>query len=256
MIQNRPIRALMSPNPVRISWRKTPDSARRLLVERKLTFAPVVDDRNVLVGVVSATDLTGDRDTPGFRTRRLSSVMTRKVLTLPADATLVDAARALTESGLHHLVVIDDDEHPLGVLSTFDCAVALADAKVTPLVGSVASKAVIGLDVETSIDEARAALQSAGTTALVALRDGEIVGLVSQSTLLGQRAEKAVRVGEIMEVPPMVVSDTTSLGDFARFLAAERVHRVLVRNAKGGLVGILTATDVVKTIAENADALQ
>ncbi len=48
-------------------------------------------------------------------------VMTREVISISETATLMDAAKQLLESDIHRLLVVDDDdETPLGILSTTD----------------------------------------------------------------------------------------------------------------------------------------
>ncbi len=47
-------------------------------------------------------------------------VMTSAVISIPEHATVKDAAKKLLESDIHRLLVVDDDNTPLGILSTTD----------------------------------------------------------------------------------------------------------------------------------------
>jgi CBS domain-containing protein len=51
-----------------------------------------------------------------------------EALTVSPDEPLRFAAQLMSEHGVSHLVVIDDDGHPLGVLSTLDVATVYADS--------------------------------------------------------------------------------------------------------------------------------
>jgi CBS domain-containing protein len=47
-------------------------------------------------------------------------VMTSSVISVSEQATVKDAARKLLESDIHRLLVVDEDDKPLGILSTTD----------------------------------------------------------------------------------------------------------------------------------------
>lgn len=71
------------------------------------------------VGVVSHMDTIAhySEDLAAIEAR---DVMTSEVISVPEDATVKDAARKLLETDIHRLLVVDDDDKPLGILSTTD----------------------------------------------------------------------------------------------------------------------------------------
>jgi CBS domain-containing protein len=80
-----------------------------------ISAMPVVDREGTLVGIITATDLVTDFP-PALP---VSRIMTRKVHTLPVDASARDAARLMREHRHHHIVLMDGDEIA-GILSSFD----------------------------------------------------------------------------------------------------------------------------------------
>lgn len=113
-----------------------PDTAIAEIAEildfHRVSGVPVVDWTGYLVGVVSQMDLLRVRasetlwaEWPGLEARH---VMSRPVLTVTADTSLGDAARQMQEQGVHRLVVVEDDgETPIGVLSASDVVRAMAE---------------------------------------------------------------------------------------------------------------------------------
>ncbi len=119
------------------------ETAARLMVERRIGGAPVIDAHRRVVGVISLVDLVDpDRDAseePGYPVYyrvtdgwtdelgehaysspgRVSDVMTAAVISIPADATIVEAAQRMLELGVHRLLVVHGDRLS-GVVSTFD----------------------------------------------------------------------------------------------------------------------------------------
>jgi len=119
------------------------ESAARMLAQRRISGAPVLENGRV-VGVVSASDLVDpDADVsamPGYplyyrvmdgvieelgddvriRPGRVVDAMTPSIVSIPADATIVEAAARMIQLGVHRLLVVRDGQQLAGVVSTLD----------------------------------------------------------------------------------------------------------------------------------------
>lgn len=122
---------LMSRRPILV-WPDTALSEVAELLDRyEISGVPVVDWSGYLVGVVSQMDLIRVRqsesdwaDWIGLEARH---VMSRPVVTVSRETSLDAAARRMEEAGVHRLVVVDDDgESPIGILSASDLVHAIA----------------------------------------------------------------------------------------------------------------------------------
>lgn len=113
-------------------------AAARLLRDRDVAAAPVVDGAGALVGIVSEIDLL--RGTlapdpvahllpvaaePGAPPSTVADVMTRDVQVLLPHSDLYDAARSMRSSGIRSLPVVDGDT-VVGVVSRSDLLTVLA----------------------------------------------------------------------------------------------------------------------------------
>lgn len=109
----------------------------RTLQDRKVSAVPVVDGGNQVVGIVSEADLLPkeefrDSDPDRYtQLRRLSDLakagsvtagelMTAPALTVRADATLAQAARAMARARVKRLPVVDETGHLEGIVSRAD----------------------------------------------------------------------------------------------------------------------------------------
>lgn len=112
--------------------------AARLLRDRDVAAAPVVDDAGALVGIVSEIDLLRGTLAPdpvahllpvpaddGASPRTVADVMTRDVQVLLPHSDLYDAARDMRASGIRSLPVVDGDR-VVGVVSRSDLLRVLA----------------------------------------------------------------------------------------------------------------------------------
>jgi predicted transcriptional regulator len=71
------------------------------------------------VGVVSHTDVIAHYG-QDLTTIQARDVMTSKVISIPENATVGEAAERLLESNIHRLLVVSETSKPLGILSTTD----------------------------------------------------------------------------------------------------------------------------------------
>ena len=116
---NAPVSSLMQ----RQVWSIDRDSSgvelERLLVERHLTWAPVLESKRVM-GVISAADLmqfkAQGRDPAGVRAWQLC---TYKPITVSPDTPIRDVARLMVENQVHH-VIVSDHSGIVGVVSSMD----------------------------------------------------------------------------------------------------------------------------------------
>lgn len=124
--------ALMSSDPILV-WPDTPVSEIADILDRaRISGVPVVDWSGYLVGVVSQTDLLRVRATEDLWAdwSRLSArhIMSRPVLTVNVDTPVDEAVRLMESHHVHRLVVVaDDGESPVGVLSATDLVHAMVD---------------------------------------------------------------------------------------------------------------------------------
>jgi CBS domain-containing protein len=119
------------------------ETTARLLTQKRIGGAPVIENGRV-VGVISASDLVdpdadvGDAtgyplyyrvigglaeelgDHVRIRPGRVTEVMTHAVISIPEDATVVEAAGRMLQLGVHRLVVVRGDDELAGVVSTID----------------------------------------------------------------------------------------------------------------------------------------
>lgn len=122
---------LMTPDPIVIDESATVDEAVRLLEENEISGLPVVDRDQLLVGVISQSDIVRARAVghlwhrwTGLRVRHL---MHSPALTADRSMSMEEAAQIMERAHVHRLVVVDDDQMtPVGVISTTDLVRALA----------------------------------------------------------------------------------------------------------------------------------
>jgi CBS domain-containing protein len=125
-----------------------------------------------------------------MRTTTVSDIMTDVVETLRVGDTLAMARRQIERSGIHHLPVIDADEHVIGLITYHRVLEAEirrghAGADSVPEVAgnvpveTVMEKDVLTVDAETSAAEAARLLSNNKFGSLPVTKDEKLVGIIT-----------------------------------------------------------------------------
>lgn len=132
---------VMTKQVVHISLEQTMAEVIDVFAQHQISAAPVVDRHGTCVGILSTTDfLKRDVDAHGVcgPARRMpgsgmvedvpASYMTTPVQSVAPDAPLLSAATVMCHQHFHRLLVLDEQQRVVGVLSTMDVVAALLNS--------------------------------------------------------------------------------------------------------------------------------
>lgn len=146
---NNPMRRLtslkvsdvMAHKVVTVSPRQPMADVATLFANHEISSAPVIDQRGICVGVLSAFDfvirdarktnqagLAAQRPTDSPAPETVESYMSPKVKFIKGEAPLLQVANAMCTQHVHRLPVVDRDGKPIGVVSTMDIVAAMLNA--------------------------------------------------------------------------------------------------------------------------------
>jgi len=105
--------------------------ALRMMREKHFRRLPVVDKNGVLIGIVSERDLLFASPSPATSLSiwevnylmskiKIDRLMSTSVVTTAPDTTLEDAAHLMVEHKIGGLPVVDDQNHPIGIITETD----------------------------------------------------------------------------------------------------------------------------------------
>jgi CBS domain-containing protein len=90
------------------------DAAVDIIVARRVTGVPVVDDERRCVGVVTESDILGKRGTT------VGEIMTANAVTVEEDLSLAEAAEIMLTQRIRRLPVVRADNTLVGLLTRMD----------------------------------------------------------------------------------------------------------------------------------------
>lgn len=124
------VREVMSQPAIVIEWGASILDASALMEAQQVRRLPVVDDENIIIGIVSSGDVreaisvysTASPYAPDQDEILLGvdEVMTTPALTVIPDVTLLEVVRFLVEHKVSGIPVVDVGGHPLGMITESD----------------------------------------------------------------------------------------------------------------------------------------
>lgn len=130
-------------------------------------------------------------ETPLFR-RRITDIMSSPVITCRMDDLVVDAARLMEQKKISAVMVVDDGNRPVGVLTNADLVNKILARSVTDYldtnVGAVMNKKIVTIPSEAFFAEAMLAVSKHQTKHLAVTNRGKLVGIVTVADMVKTRS--------------------------------------------------------------------
>lgn len=209
----------MSKNVISVKKSGTIYDCARLMQKHRISSVVIVDEKNVLVGLVTKTDLASIFLTQASEPLKVSKIMTRKVITaMPGDSLLY--VESLLINNRISRIIIQRNRKPVGIITYRD----FVPAKLPYWISQYADpKEVENYRLKSEISEFQ---------------------VNQMSHLLHFKAV------DIMRPNPITIGPDEDVGVAVLLMIRNRISGLpVVKNSK--LVGIITKADVVRAIAEN-----
>ncbi len=185
--------------------------------------------------------------------------------TCDSQATLGQVAALLTQYHVHALVVIDHENHPLGIISDYDLLAGewlaaepqglAAMRKLTA--GELMSSPIETVEADVPIKTAAHWLIEKDINRLLVTEKSVPVGVISISDFVSSvaREEKPLRetVADVMSDSILVCRDKTPVTSAARTMTQAGWRSVLVVNAKGTPEGVVSGKDLLPYVVNGVD---
>jgi len=232
-LADQPHRAtdLMTPNPITLPTTTPLAQAAAVMADRKLKRLPVVDEQDRLVGMVSRYDLLktvaeGLRQRPSEVVQlpagapaTVGAVMHGGVPTVHADTPLAETLDRLLETEKRRVVVVDDANHVVGIITDGDV-----------------------------IQRAAKRARPGGLRALIDWLGG---GRRPEELEVAARGRTAA---DVMTSPVVTATPEMPIPEAIRLMMAHKIKRLPVVDASGRLVGLVGRAGVLTAVSHREDS--
>lgn len=192
---NEDVREIMKKDVVSLGVNDNISNAIKTMIEKNIGGIPIVDDDNVVVGIVSERDFV--RTVADITTSKsVNKYMSNKVVTASPDISVGEATRTMIEKGFRRIPIVKEDVL-LGIVTASDVMRYLGSGEIFQklMTGDVSDafqvplKTLILRDIvwtNSSIDigEAAALMLKNKVGALPIIDDGELCGILTERDII------------------------------------------------------------------------
>lgn len=120
-MMNEILDKIMSKNLITLRPSDNLSHARDIFKNHKIHHIPVVDDENVLVGLITTSDMWKlNRVHEQYSDILVSEVMTQRLATLEPNDKIGSAAELFLENLFHAVPIVDENKKLQGIVTSFD----------------------------------------------------------------------------------------------------------------------------------------
>lgn len=192
---NEDVREIMKKDVVSLGVNDNISSAIKTMIEKNIGGIPIVDDDNVVVGIVSERDFV--RTVADITTSKsVHKYMSNKVVTASPDISVGEATRTMIEKGFRRIPIVKEDVL-LGIVTASDVMRYLgsgeifqklmtgdvSDAFQVPL-KSLILRDIVWTNSGIDIGEAAALMLKNKVGALPIIDDGELCGILTERDII------------------------------------------------------------------------
>lgn len=192
---NEDVREIMKKDVVSLGVNDNISNAIKTMIEKNIGGIPIVDDDNVVVGIVSERDFV--RTVADITTSKsVNKYMSHKVVTASPDISVGEATRTMIEKGFRRIPIVKEDVL-LGIVTASDVMRYLGSGEIFQklMTGDVSDafqvplKTLILRDIvwtNSGIDigEAAALMLKNKVGALPIIDDGELCGILTERDII------------------------------------------------------------------------
>jgi CBS domain-containing protein len=257
------VKDIMDPKHPTIYQDELATKARAIIRDYNIRLLPVTDDNKRLLGKVSRRDIM-------TITSSVSPIIVKGIMTPPKHIATVEDDVA---SAFKAMVKVDVWEAPVvtsaqdktyrgvvGLDSFIEHLLKTSPEKFLKEVSEVMTKNLVTCSPDDEVDDIWRLMQKTRFTGLPVVRDGKLVGIVTQKDLLERgamlpafestkgRFRASPKVSSIMKTNVVAVVPTTKIIKVARVMVSKDIGRVPVRDKDGRLIGMVDREDIARAV--------
>ncbi|MBP5985725.1 MAG: EAL domain-containing protein [Azonexus sp.] len=234
---------LITTHSDRVAPEATLREVASLMMASKISSVIVVDDDAVL-GIITEHDLLRVMRRHQSPEQSARQTMTHPVHCANADTEFHRAYREAANLGIRHIVVVDPDGHPLGVVSESDFRNHLGTDFYLHLncVDTLMERTFPRLPANTRLDDALVAMEAVRGSCVVVVDGRRSLGIVTERDVvrLFLNGESNPTLDVIMTRPAISIRADCPLTDAAQLMFDHGIRHLIVVNQSEELVGLLS----------------
>jgi len=206
------------------------------------------------VGIITERDILRALEAKVPREQTVATVMGRPLVSARQTLSLHDAYHLMSEKGVRHLLVTDEQGHPAGIVSESDFRFHLGLEFYRRLqdVRTVMSARMPVLAPTAPLRDAVAGMAARDANCAIVAIDGAPVGMVTERDAVRfyRQGDSALDqpLAEVMSSPVTTIPAGTHLHDAMDLMQSRHIRHLVVVADDGQVAGVLSEHDVVRQL--------
>jgi diguanylate cyclase (GGDEF)-like protein/PAS domain S-box-containing protein len=249
----RSLAQLMTWNVVTVGHDSSLARAAEVMETARISSVLVMD-LGKPVGIITERDILRALETMVPPEQAVVKVMGRPLVSARQDLALHDAYHLMAEKGVRHLLVTDQENQPVGIVSESDFRFHLGLEFYRRLqdVRTVMSARMPVLPPSAPLRDAVAAMAARDANCAIVAVDGVPVGMVTErdGVRFYRQGQAALEqpLSEVMSAPVTTIPVGTHLHDAMDLMQSQHIRHLVVVGEDGRVAGILSEHDVVRQL--------
>ncbi|MBU0632971.1 EAL domain-containing protein [bacterium] len=186
---------------------------------------------------------------------QLSSIVSKKAFPLKSDDSIYDALTLMTENQISSVVIVDNDNKPIGIFTEHDSLkIASNFINTSNKISDVMTKKIFTIRDDININDAYIEMDKEGFNHLVVVdKQGSYLGVVTQGDFLRNATFKQINlfksVSDISISVPLTVEATALIKDVAKIME-ERNFNFAIITEDNKPKALITQRDISRCLTE------
>ncbi|MDO9270243.1 MAG: CBS domain-containing protein [Methylobacter sp.] len=254
------VRDIMTRNPVTVSVGLTLALAAERMETLRISCL-LIEEAGKIIGILTERDVLRSLNQKIPITQTVDTVMTREVICIKETEERHAAYHTMALHGFRHLLVVDDEGKPTGVITETDFRKNYGIENFIGIlnVARMMSQGYFGMRGDSLAMEASTEMQTRNISCVVVLEQRKPIGIVTERDMVRLfRLQKLdLRLAEVMTAPVHSVTPDMLLIDAVAKMQTLKIRRFVVVDESGDMIGILNEHDIVRHLEdEYIDMLQ
>jgi len=224
-----------------------------IVMETRRISSLVITDAGSPVGILTERDMLGALSGELPTSTAVEQVMGKPLVTVRSDVSYANAVRLFGQHKIRHLVVLNQHEQLVGIVSETDLCRkgGIAELVAQSAISGVMDQNPVLLSHDTSLAAAAMWMVRGRQSSVFVVVDARPVGIITERDLVKQyrQGNGASRVDEIMSSPVATVTADQSLLEAVEQMKSLTIRHLAVVDKQGEIVAQLSENDVLKGVA-------
>jgi len=245
---------ILTPDVITVATDIALEEVLSMMATLRISCIVAINSHNQPLGIFTEQDaLRLLAEQSPLEVQTMADVMTIPPLCFSNEMDYRDAFNLLQEHGFRHLIVVDEHNHLLGIITEDDFMRHLGVAELTKFktVAKVMSHSITTVAENETVAFAAQRMRQLHISCIVVMRESTPVGIFTErdAVRLGLQAasKRNDAISSVMTQPLLTVTPDTSLPDAIRIMVNKQIRNLVVTD-QGQLVGIVTRHNLVNSL--------